>query len=65
MGPSGFLGLEDNEAMKFVQDGMLSGATGQHVVALDPETPTGTSDTLISEAAIRAMYQHWRSVVGV
>lgn len=65
MGPSGFLGLEDNEAMKFVQDGMLSGASGQHVVALDPDTPAGTSDTLISEAAIRAMYQHWRSVVGV
>jgi len=65
MGPAGFLGLEDNEAMKLVQDGMLSGAEGQHVVALDPETPAGTSDTLISEAAIRAMYQHWRGVIGV
>jgi anthranilate 1,2-dioxygenase large subunit len=35
---------------------------GQHVVKLDPET-TGTSDTLISEAAIRAMYKHWREAM--
>ncbi len=26
MGPAGFLGLEDNEAIKFVQDGMQRGA---------------------------------------
>lgn len=65
MGPAGFLGLEDNEAMKFVQDGMLSGTTGRHLVALDPDTPAGTADTLISESAIRAMYQHWRGVIGV
>ncbi len=65
MGPAGFLGLEDNEAMKFVQDGMLSGAAGEHLVALDPATPVGTSETLISESAIRAMYQHWRGVIGV
>jgi len=63
MGPSGFLGLEDNEAIKFVQDGMIRSRGGEHLVALDPQTPTGTSDTLISEAAIRAMYQHWREVM--
>ena len=65
MGPSGFLGLEDNEAIKFVQDGMLRGRPGEHLVALDPAIPAGTSDTLISEAAIRAMYQHWRGVMGL
>ena len=65
MGPAGFLGLEDNEAMKFVQDGMLRGRPGQHLVALDPQVPAGTSETLISEAAIRAMYLHWRGVMGV
>lgn len=63
MGPSGFLGLEDNEAMKFVQDGMLRSTGGSHLVALDPETPAGSSDTLISESAIRAMYRHWRDVI--
>jgi anthranilate 1,2-dioxygenase large subunit len=62
MGPAGYLGLEDNEAIKFVQDGMRRVPGGQHVVKLDPET-TGTSDTLISEAAIRAMYKHWREAM--
>jgi phenylpropionate dioxygenase-like ring-hydroxylating dioxygenase large terminal subunit/NADPH-dependent 2,4-dienoyl-CoA reductase/sulfur reductase-like enzyme len=62
MGPAGFLGLEDNEAIKFVQDGMLSVPKGEHIVELDPGV-IGTSDTLISEASIRAMYQHWRSAM--
>ena len=65
MGPAGFLGLEDNEAIKFVQDGMLNVPGGEHLVALDPATPAGTSETLISESAIRAMYRHWREVMGL
>ena len=60
MGPSGFLGFEDNEAMKYVQDGMLHTPESTHVVELDPQTNIGTADTLISESSIRAMYQHWR-----
>jgi phenylpropionate dioxygenase-like ring-hydroxylating dioxygenase large terminal subunit len=63
MGPAGFLGLEDNEAIKFVQDGMRRVPDGQHLVKLDPEKAAGTSDTLISEAAIRAMYKHWRETM--
>ena len=63
MGPAGFLGLEDNEAIKFVQDGMQRVPNGKHLVKLDPEN-TGTADTLISEAAIRAMYKHWREAMG-
>ena len=39
MGPAGFLGLEDNEAMKFVQDGMQRVPNGEHLVKLDPATP--------------------------
>jgi anthranilate 1,2-dioxygenase large subunit len=65
MGPAGFLGLEDNEAIKFVQDGMQRVPGGKHLVKLAPEVGAGTSDTLISEAAIRAMYQHWRQAMGV
>ena len=30
-----------------------------------PATEAGTSDTLISEAAIRAMYKHWRREMGL
>ena len=62
MGPAGFLGLEDNEAIKFVQDGMKNVPGGEHVVKLDP-TMEGTSESLISEAAIRAMYRHWRQAM--
>ena len=65
MGPAGFLGLEDNEAIKFVQDGMQRVPNGEHLVKLDPATPAGTSDTLISELAIRAMYKHWRQEMGL
>jgi apoptosis-inducing factor 3 len=63
MGPAGFLGLEDNEAIKFVQDGMQRVPNGSHLVKLDPERETGTADTLISESAIRAMYKHWREAM--
>jgi phenylpropionate dioxygenase-like ring-hydroxylating dioxygenase large terminal subunit len=65
MGPAGFLGLEDNEAIKFVQDGMQRVPGGEHLVKLDPATEAGTSDTLISESAIRAMYKHWRQEMGL
>ena len=65
MGPAGFLGLEDNEAIKFVQDGMQHVPGGQHLVKLDPAVAAGTSDSLISEASIRGMYQHWRAEMGL
>ena len=49
MGPAGFLGLEDNEAMKFVQEGMRRSSTDVNVLKLDPAT-SAPRDTLISEA---------------
>jgi anthranilate 1,2-dioxygenase large subunit len=51
--------------MKFVQDGMRNVPGGAHLVALDPATPEGTADTLISEAAIRGMYRHWREAMAL
>lgn len=65
MGPAGFLGLEDNEAIKFVQDGMLRVPNKKHIVRLDPENPAGTSDSVISESAIRAMYRYWRKEMNI
>src|SRR5690606_1139700 len=62
MGPAGFLGLEDNEAMKFVQEGVRRSTSSLNVVKLDADN-TGTSNTLISEAAIRGMYQYYRQVM--
>jgi apoptosis-inducing factor 3 len=65
MGPAGFLGLEDNEAIKFVQDGMQRVPDGRHLVKLDPAHPAGSSDTVISESAIRAMYKYWRQEMNI
>jgi apoptosis-inducing factor 3 len=65
MGPSGFLGIEDNEAIKFVQDGMLGVPEKEHLVMLDPDVAAGSTNNIISEAAIRAMYKYWRSEMGV
>ena len=62
MGPAGFLGLEDNEAMIFVQDGVRKSQDGAGVLELGGREE-GTSATLITEAAIRSMYRHWREVM--
>jgi apoptosis-inducing factor 3 len=62
MGPAGFLGLEDNEAMKFVQDGIVKSRGGAAVVELGADEE-GTSQKLITEAAIRSLYRHWREVM--
>ena len=60
-GPSGFLGIEDNEALKFVQDGLRRSVprVGLAVLGDDDETP----DTIITERAIRAMYRYYRQVM--
>jgi anthranilate 1,2-dioxygenase large subunit len=65
MGPAGFLGMEDNEAMKFVQDGMLkSSQEGAAIVELGGREE-GTATNLITEAAIRSMYRYYRDVMGL
>jgi anthranilate 1,2-dioxygenase large subunit len=64
MGPSGFLGLEDNEAIKFVQEGVRRSPTDLGILKLGGESE-GTSTTLISESAIRAMYRHYREVMSL
>jgi anthranilate 1,2-dioxygenase large subunit len=63
MGPAGFLGLEDNEAMKFVQEGVRRSSSELNVIKLDREH-VGTTDSLISEASIRGMYRYYRDVMG-
>jgi anthranilate 1,2-dioxygenase large subunit len=64
MGPSGFLGLEDNEALRFTQEGITKSTGTQSVIKLDAGN-VGTANSLISEAAIRAMYRHYREVMGL
>lgn len=64
MGPSGYLGVDDNEAIRFLQDGFRHSRPGAGVVMLDPDREGGT-DTLISEASIRSLYRHYREVMGL
>ncbi|HLI14143.1 MAG TPA: aromatic ring-hydroxylating dioxygenase subunit alpha [Alphaproteobacteria bacterium] len=65
MGPAGFLGLEDNEAMKFVQEGICGAAREMCGLVELGGRDEGTSTTLITEAAIRSMYRHYRDVMGL
>ena len=63
MGPAGFLGLEDNEAMKFVQDGLTKSSQESAAIVELGGREEGTSTTLITEAAIRSMYRYYRGVM--
>jgi len=63
MGPSGFLGLEDNEAIKFLQEGVRRSPSDVGIVQLGGTTE-GTGG-IISESAIRSMYRHYREVMAL
>lgn len=65
MGPAGFLGLEDNEAMKFVQDGIRKSPREMSGIVELGGHEEGTATTLITEAAIRSMYRYYRDVMGL
>lgn len=62
MGPAGFLGAEDGEAIEFVQDGVRQSPDNLGIVELGG-TEEGTTDNIISEGAIRALYRHYREVM--
>jgi anthranilate 1,2-dioxygenase large subunit len=62
-GPGGFLGIDDHEALKMVQDG-LSRSVPRHGVASlgKDEEPM---ETVITDRAIRLMYRHYRELMGI
>jgi anthranilate 1,2-dioxygenase large subunit len=64
MGPSGFLGLEDNEAIKFVQEGVRRSPSQRGVIKLGGTT-TGSTSSVIDESAIRGMYTYYRETMGL
>ncbi|MPS26176.1 Rieske 2Fe-2S domain-containing protein [Pigmentiphaga sp.] len=63
MGPSGFLGVEDNEAIKFLQEGVRRSPTARGLLKLG--TGEGGATTLITESAIRGMYRQYRETMGL
>jgi anthranilate 1,2-dioxygenase large subunit len=64
IGPAGMIGVDDSEVLDFVQGGLRRSPPGAAVVRLGKEE-RGTTDTFISEAAIRSLYHHYREVMGV
>lgn len=62
MGPSGYLGVDDNEAIKYLQDGFKHSYSDTGIVMLEPEKE-GSTETLISEASVRSLYRHYREVM--
>jgi len=63
MGPAGFLGIEDNEALKFLQEGVRRSPTERGILRLGSGVGTGTS--VASESALRAMFTQYREVMGL
>ena len=61
-GPAGFLGIEDNEALKFLQDGIRKAIPREGLAVLGEDDEA--TDTLITERAIRGMYRYYRDVMG-
>jgi len=64
MGPAGFLGVEDNEAIKWVQEGARRSVTDKGLTLLGGRDE-GTADTLITESAVRGLYRYYRGVMGL
>jgi anthranilate 1,2-dioxygenase large subunit len=64
MGPAGFLGIEDNEAMGFEQEG-LRASLGQSGLVYLGGADIGGADHLITESAIRGLYRYYAEAMGL
>jgi anthranilate 1,2-dioxygenase large subunit len=62
-GPGGFIGIDDNEAIQFVQDGVTHSIPRHGVAPLgqDVEGP----EVVITDRAIRSLYRHYREEMGL
>jgi anthranilate 1,2-dioxygenase large subunit len=58
------VGVDDSEVLDFVQRSLTTSIPSAGVVQLGG-AEMGTTDHLISEAAIRSLYQHYREVMGL
>jgi phenylpropionate dioxygenase-like ring-hydroxylating dioxygenase large terminal subunit len=62
-GPGGFIGVDDNEALKFVQDGLRRSVPRHGLAPLGRDNDD--SDVIITDRAIRRMYAYYREVMGL
>ena len=61
-GPGGFLGIDDNEALKFVQDGLRRSVPRHGLAPLGSDQES--EEVVITDRAIRSMYRHYRESMG-
>jgi phenylpropionate dioxygenase-like ring-hydroxylating dioxygenase large terminal subunit len=61
-GPGGFIGIDDNEVIKFMQDGLTRSLPRIGLAPLGRDDEE--QDTTITDRAIRGMYRYYRNVMG-
>ena len=65
MGPAGFVSLDDSEVMYLAQNGAhADDGTGSALVEMGGRSAEDT-DHMVTEAALRAFYNHYRKVMGL
>ena len=65
MGPAGLVSIDDSEMMEFSQAGVRSADAGGSAVIELGGRDTADADHMITEAALRAFYRHYRAVMGL
>ena len=63
MGPSGFVSIDDGQIMEFSQRGVETFPDHEGVVEMGGRT-VQNEDHMVTEAAIRGFYRHYRAVMG-
>jgi hypothetical protein len=64
MGPSGFVSIDDSEVMQLAQQGLRSYEDASGLLEMGGRD-TADTDHMVTEAAIRAFYTHYRRVMGL
>ncbi len=64
MGPAGFVSIDDGEVMRLSQDGVAVDVTRSGMAEMGGRG-TDDEDHMLTEAAIRAFYSHYREVMGL
>ncbi len=64
MGPAGYVSVDDSEVMKLSQDGVRESVDAAGVLEMGG-LDTGDTEHMVTEAAVRAFYKHYREVMGL
>jgi salicylate 5-hydroxylase large subunit len=65
MGPSGYVSIDDSEVLAFVQQGVRQAPDAAGVLEMDGDGWSDETPHAVTEGEIRAMYAHYRKVMGL